>query len=64
MSKIGQYVLHQIELGNYTVDRRDKINVCLHHREERSVPAGKDTGDSIRQDGGRRQHSNKTGQSP
>ena len=37
MSKIGQFILEQIELGNYTIDERGKYDVSLEDRKRSAV---------------------------
>ena len=60
MSKIGQYILEQMERGNYTLDERGKVNVSLSNRKERTDAPKQATSHTIQENGGGRQHQDKT----
>ena len=50
MSKIGQYIIQQIERGYYETDRQGRYYVYLHNRKPQTTTTVKE--DSFRQDEG------------
>lgn len=59
MSRMGQYFLEQIELGNFTIDRRDKYYVEIQDRKRCTNPkqgSEQDRDDPIQRNGRGKQH--------
>jgi hypothetical protein len=58
VSKIGDYIIGQIEQGNFTVDHRGNYHVGMQFQDRKPRPTAKaTTTDALRQDAGRREFS-------